>query len=221
MRHTDCLVWFLELEGQFLVLRSQVSEGCFDLPGAHGWLTEADSLIYAVLPVDHVCAKDWSSFEAPIRCGNTETYCWDRLFAIFQAAHRLVRHGRLGSFIDLIRAETEGELLDQASELIKNGALSAATVMAGGALETHLGRLVSRYGLPIKGDGSISRYNDAISQARNSNQRVSLTSADGKLVTYWGDMRNLAAHKPLEFRKSEQEVELMIHGIRSFISRTT
>jgi hypothetical protein len=210
MNSTEILGWFQDLERRMPV-RQQAP---YDY--VQCWLAEAKSAVEAVLPPGHACRRAWERMESqtPAIMFPTE------LVSVFQAVHRLLKDGRLGSLIDAVRAETEGELLDQADELFRTGALVAATVVAGGALETHLRRLVARYGLTIKGDGSISRYNDAISQARNGGQTVGITSSDSKQVTYWGDVRNVAAHKPLEFTKSEKEVELMIHGIRSFISRT-
>jgi hypothetical protein len=193
----------------------------YRLPSAQGWLTEAACLMEAAIPADHTCRRDWSGFETQIRSGDHGSYYWDRLFAIFQVAHRLVRNDRLGSFIASIRAETEDELLDQAIALLAQNHLAAATVIAGGALETHLRHLVAGCGLSISGEGSISAYNDKLAQARNKGTQVPLTSADTKQVTYWGEMRNQAAHKPLEYKRRSDEVDLMIQGIRSLISRTT
>jgi hypothetical protein len=220
MQSSDHLAWFEELEVRFSGLQAEFHEDRFKLPQARGWLTEAASLMEAAIPTNHTCWLDWCIFYAPIHGGNGDLWHWERLFAVFQAAHRMVRNGRLGSFVDLIRADTEGELLDQATALLEDGGL-AATIIAGGALETHLRHLTSRYGLTIKGNGSISKYNDAISQARNNNQKVDVTASDSKQITYWGDVRNQAAHKPLDFKKDAKEIDLMIQGIRSFIARTT
>jgi hypothetical protein len=142
-----------------------------------------------------------------------------KLLGIFEGAAAVVRDGRLGTIIDSVRLESESELLDQASLLVDNDYPAAATVIAGGALETHLRHYVDKYGIPITGDGTISKYNNAVGQARKAN--LNLYSAnDGKLVEAWSGYRNEAAHKPGEFNRSKDDVKRMIEGIREFIGRT-
>lgn len=218
MSQADYAAWFCELD----VLFQNITDGCkdFNSPHMQGWLVEAASLIEAAIPPGHRCHAEWCSMERELHHENP-AYTWPRLFAVLQASGRMVRNGRLGSFRDSVRAETELELLDQASVLLKSNDIVAATLIAGGALETHLCNLAACYQLTINGDGSISKYNDAISKARNNGTKVDLTTADSKQITYWGDLRNQAAHKPLEFHHDAEKIELMILGVRNFIARTT
>jgi hypothetical protein len=118
------------------------------------------------------------------------------MVVLVKMAHRLARDGRLDSMFDVVRAETVTELLDQADNLRKQGYLVAATVVAGGALETHLKHLCDKHGLTPSGSGSISKYDQIISQARNAGTVEVYSSGDTKKVTAWGNDRNCAAHTP-------------------------
>lgn len=97
---------------------------------------------------------------------------------------------------------------------------TAAAVIAGGALETHLHDLCVRNGITWNGEGSVTKYNDAIAQARNAGNRI-YSATDGKSVTSWGGRRNDAAHKPAEFDGTQAEVRTMIDGIRQLVGKTT
>lgn len=182
------------------------------------WLVEAKSAVEAVFPPGHACRRDWERMETktPINLRfPTE------LVAVFEAAYTLLTGGRLGSLIDAVRAETEDELLMQAEALVEANHLAAATVIAGGALETHLRHLVARYGLTISGSGSIGSYNTALAQARNNQTVTNVSASDTTQVTSWGQMRNDAAHTPGTFNRNREQIDLMIRGIREFIARTT
>ncbi len=140
------------------------------------------------------------------------------LRSIFTAAHEILRSGRLSSLIEGIRAETVAELLDQAKTLASGGYQVAAVVIAGGALETFLLHLCNRNKLTWQGDGSISKYEGALAQARNSGTEI-ISATDCKQVIAWGGIRNDAAHSPATFKRSEEQVDLMVEGIRQFIAR--
>lgn len=127
--------------------------------------------------------------------------------------------GRLDSLFDTVRADTVGEVLDQALALVNAGHVVAAVVLTGGALETHLPHLCMRHNLTWSADGSIEKYNSAIAQARNAGTVEVYSANDAKLVTAWGGMRNDAAHKPSEFAGSKAEVQASITGVREFIAR--
>jgi hypothetical protein len=187
-----------------------------DIRPTRAWFVEADTAINAVFPKGHPVHRSWSNgvvgAEVPV-----ETFQFR--VGIVDAALSLLRSGRLGSLVDAIRAETEGELLEQAEALLKAHRVAAA-VIAGGALETHLRHLVAKNGLTITGEGSIAKYDGAIAQARNKGNEIYSANL-GKHVTAWGGMRNDAAHDPGNFKWSEEDVRRMIEGVRDFIDRTT
>ncbi len=120
---------------------------------------------------------------------------------------------------DIPRIESESELLDQAMILVEADHRAAAAVIAGGALETHLRYYVDKHSVAITGDGSISKYNSAVGQARKANPAL-YSANDGKLVESRGGLRNEAAHEPAKFNRSKDEIKRTIEGIREFIRRT-
>ena len=83
--------------------------------------------------------------------------------------------------------------LDQAGKLLEDGYLAAATVIAGGALETHLRHLVSRHGRTKSGAGTIGKHCEALRDTSDGKCRSILSTADDKQITAWGDLRNQAA----------------------------
>jgi hypothetical protein len=135
---------------------------------------------------------------------------------IFQAAYRLLKEGHTRKFVDGVRAETIVQCLDQAAALVGNGYVIAAMVLAGGALETHLHNLCSRFSLSWSGDGSISKYNQSLVKARNQGVQSLVTAGDSNLIEAWGEDRNTAAHEPTKFTKTSQEVRLSIEEFASF-----
>jgi hypothetical protein len=107
--------------------------------------------------------------------------------ATAKTAIRLLKAGRLRSVVDGARAETVAEGLDQAEQLLDDGARVPAAVLAGGALETHLRHLCDRAGLlgGLRGHGTIDKYKGLLDGARKAGNEV-ITMGDGKLVTAWG-----------------------------------
>jgi hypothetical protein len=191
-----------------------------DRPSSEGWewAVQAGAALADIFLGTHPARVTWDATKLAF---DFDTYnaTMGQLLGIFRGATRLVRQGYVVEFADTIRAETLAELLDQADDLMDQGHLAAAAGIAGGALETHLRHLVDRHNLPVTGHGSISIYNDLIGRERKDNEIYSV--GDGKLVAAWGDDRNLADHRPLEFtqKKTREGVELMIRGIRDFLVR--
>lgn len=137
---------------------------------------------------------------------------------LFHEAHAILKSDRFESLMDGVRAETIGELLDQAEALLGNGWLSAAMVTAGGAVEGTLRHLCASASIAIKGHGSIEKYNNAIGEKRGEGIEI-LTVSQTKMVTTFGDSRNRAAHYPREFAQEQtrESVKNMIDAIRMFI----
>jgi len=93
----------------------------------------------------------------------------------------------------------------------------AATVIAGGALESHLRHLCTRASVTPKAH-SISGYEQALATERKAGREI-ISANDGKNVTSWGGWRNDAAHTPATFTRSKAEVRVLVEGIRQFVSR--
>ncbi len=223
MKTADYLKWYEELLKQFTAVKKIPMMGGyrFDRAPAQAWMTEAASALAEVFPQSHTSRKEWERLLPQVRPGDFHGGSFEELFGVLQAATQLLRDNRLSSLLDAVRAETVDELLDQAANLLGAKHLVAASVIAGGALETHLRHLVTRYGLVIVGDGSISKYDGAIAKARNDGTATVYSQTDGKLVVSWGGIRNDAAHDPANFTRSSDDVKRMIDGIREFIARTS
>ncbi len=141
--------------------------------------------------------------------------------ALVKTLRHDLEDGRLDAVHEAIRVETCSDVLDVAAQYAADKELIAATVLAGGALETHLRHLCTKLGLRWKGDGSISKYNDTVAVARNEGKPIPYAKAVGGQVTAWGQLRNDAAHDPATFQTKHSTVEVnsMVSGVRDFIVR--
>ena len=161
---------------------------------ARAWSTETETALQAVFPDGHAVRQAWSRVTQDPSARNIADVV-EELLGVFEEATTLVRDNRLSSLIDAIRIESESELLDQVLVLANADHRAAATVIAGGALETLLRHYLDRHAIPIAGEGSISKYNSAVGQARKANPNL-YNANDGTLVEGWGGYRNEAAHVP-------------------------
>jgi len=221
MNPKEVEAWFDEVSAR----RAQVSrrgEGPYDTEQAAAWMAEAESAVASAFPACHpvlapfLAAKQRAVTIKLIHVGSPPHF--ESIVGAFEAARSVLKAGRAHGLVEGIQANTVGELLDQARFLSANRYLLAAAIIAGGALETHLLHLCQRYGIAGSGDGSISKYNGAIGAARNQGTVV-YSANDGKSVEAWGGIRNEAAHTPASFSRTDREIELMIDGIRQFLTR--
>jgi len=203
--------------------------------GAAGsaWLLEALSMLETTLGEGHPTSRTMRGAvdyvlanEAHGPAFRKHNACAAAAEGAFEAAKQIVDGDRVDGLIDIVRADTEAELLTQADALRLEGPVAAATVIAGGALETHLRGLVDRYAISWQqhGERGISTYNNAIAAYRKKNPSASLyTAATADLISGWAKMRNDAAHEPIAFMKtySLESVRQMIDGIRLLISGST
>ena len=185
------------------------------------WLVSAGSAVNAITPIGHELRQWWKKQVPPGKAVLLHSaVTMTKAIAIIEAALDLLENGRFGSLMDSVRAETVSEVLDQADVLANQGHSAAATVLAGGALETHLLHLCNTNSLSWSGHGSISKYDGAIAQERNNGNEI-YSRADTNQVGAWGGHRNAAAHDPTNFNRSKDETTLMIEGIRQFVARTS
>lgn len=192
----------------------------YDLDGATQWITSARTALQAVFPEHHPVVKQWEDTLGEKARSLTDEHTFEAARAIFEAAYKLIRAGRISSLVDGVRRETVADLLDQAHDLAAKNYMVAAAVLAGGALETHLHHLCVKNRIPWAGSGSISVYDAAVAQARKSGAEI-YSSTDSKNVLAWAGLRNDAAHTPTKFMASAERVHLMIDGVREFIARVT
>ena len=131
--------------------------------------------------------------------------------AVAQAFEMACKHLNLLRFVDFSEIEF---LLDQ-------GHKDAAAVMCGGELEKHVRKLCVGNGvdvfLPPKsaGEPQPKRVEQLNAELASINMYGKL---DQKHVTSWLDLRNKAAHGDYH-EYNEEQVSLMIQGVREFITR--
>lgn len=185
------------------------------------WVTKARVAIENIFLPNHPIARQWQEIysDSATTGGYTRSETFEKLKSVIEAGLELVREDRVSGLIDGIRAETVDEILEQAGILNSGDYVAAAAVLAGGGLETHLRFLCEKSSITWTGDGSISKYNQAIASARKNGIEI-YSKTDVKSVESWGGIRNDAAHTPGEFEKTRDEVGLMIEGISYFIART-
>jgi hypothetical protein len=199
---------------------------------ALAWLGEAESAMASVFPIGHPIRVMWqrvvdraSTYSFGTGAMKTQISAlyagehFNQLLGVVKAGGEVVRSGRLRGLLDGVRAETVSEVLDQAQGLLTAHHTVAATVLAGGALETHLRHLCVRNNLSWPGEGSIAKYDAAVAQARNAGIATVYSATDSRLIGGWGGMRNDAAHDPVAYRRGEEDVRRMIEGILEFVAR--
>jgi len=128
--------------------------------------------------------------------------------------------GYLESYSELIHGETFGNFLEMADHLYEEGYKDAAAVIAGSTLEEHLRQLCNKNHINI--EHTNTKGNIVPEKADKLNSDLASASVyeklDQKNVTAWLDLRNKAAHgKYTEYTK--EQVQLMISGIRDFMTR--
>lgn len=126
-----------------------------------------------------------------------------------------VKSGYLKSFEELIHADVFADFLEMSEHLVLSGYKDAAAVMAGSTLEAHLKQIANKFSVQVE-------ISDRPKKADAINSDLAKVSAYNKLdqknITAWLGLRNQAAHgNYAEYDK--QQVNLLISGIRDFITR--
>ncbi|MCJ7649689.1 MAG: DUF4145 domain-containing protein [Candidatus Lokiarchaeota archaeon] len=138
------------------------------------------------------------------------------LFGILKALRNDYENGYLQRIHELIHADIFSDFLEMADYLIKEGYKDPAAVIAGGVIEEHLRKLCQKNNIEIIKDDS--RYKTADSLNSELAKANVYKKLDQKSITAWLDLRNKAAHGKYDDYTINQ-VELMLQGIRDFISR--
>ncbi|MBW4662947.1 MAG: DUF4145 domain-containing protein [Chroococcus sp. CMT-3BRIN-NPC107] len=162
--------------------------------------------------LDKVCGEDSQHFRQFEENENSSHFTnyenLRNLKAVFQAAREDFEGGYLSSIRSLVQAEVFDSELEQAEELMKNGYVTAAAVIAGVVLETALRELCDRSSIAY---GKLDKMNADLAKASVYNKGVQ------KRITALADIRNSAAHgKPEEFK--EQDVLTMLQGVERFLT---
>jgi hypothetical protein len=144
--------------------------------------------------------------------GLSEECIQERLAGILFALRTDYAAGRMQSFKELVHADLFADFLELAEYYVGEGHKDAAAVIAGGVLEEHLRKLSVKHGTVLSGRPKLDLMNADLSK------RGAYGTIDQKQITAWAGIRNHAAHGHYNEYGKEQ-VELMLSGIRQFISR--
>jgi hypothetical protein len=138
---------------------------------------------------------------------------------ILRAVQQQIKNGWIETTRGLVTAEVFADFLEMADHFLDQGYKDPAAVMAGSVLEEHLRQLCVAASIPIEDTYQgkpRQRKADALNSDLAKTKKYSV--ADQKQVTAWLDLRNKAAHgKYAEY--VEQQVILLVAGVRDFISR--
>lgn len=131
-----------------------------------------------------------------------------------------LKAGYIRSLVEVVHSELFSDFLEMAQHLCDAAYKDAAAVIAGSTLESHLRNLCHKACIPIeitKAGGDVVAKK---AEAMNSELAAATvySKLDQKCVTAWLDLRNKAAHGKYDEYKQEQ-VELLVSGIRDFIVR--
>ena len=142
-----------------------------------------------------------------------------RLGGVLQALRNDYDDGSMQSLQELIHADLFSDFLDMAEHLLEQGYKDAAAVMAGSVLEEHLRKLCTKNGIDTTFKTAqqdtkpkkLDTMNADLAKNKVYNQN------DQKLVVARAAIRNSAAHGQYN-DYSPEKVDLMIRGLRSFLS---
>ncbi len=152
---------------------------------------------------------------------HAEPHIVEKIRGNLKAIKSEIDNGWLTSMRSILSAEIFTDFLEMAEYLLIEKYEHPAAVLIGSVLEEHLRQLCGRNEIQTiesRGAKNIPKKADLLN-AELTGKGV-YNKLDQKNVTAWLDLRNKAAHG----RYSEyniQQVELMMHGVTEFISRTT
>lgn len=148
----------------------------------------------------------------------TNDHLWGQLahqIGVVDSLLHNIRKGYLRSLEEIIHGEVFGDFLEMANFLIKSGYKDAAAVIAGCTLEVHLKKLCNKSGIVLNHGGKPKKADTLNSELSSTGIYSKL---DQKNVTAWLGLRNEAAHGNYSSYNKSQ-VELLISGIRDFVTR--
>jgi hypothetical protein len=148
--------------------------------------------------------------------GDLAGYRVKALIGVARALREDYAAGYVTSVEEILHADVFADFLEMADELLGKGYKDAAAVIAGTVLEEQLRKLAGRANLTVQDDQGkplkAERLNADLTKATVYN------ALDQKSVTAWLGLRNDAAHGHYE-RYDEQQVRLVIEGVRNFVAR--
>lgn len=148
---------------------------------------------------------------------NNSTALRIRLYVgILRALRADANDGWLEGIAELLHADTFGDFLDQAAELVDKGYKDAAAVVAGSALEAHIRLLCAKYGISTELSSGQAKKADTMNA--DLVKAGAYNTLQQKAITGWLAIRNAAAHGEYAKYNKEQAIS-MVSSVRDFIIR--
>lgn len=150
---------------------------------------------------------------------NTESSTGWKAQQLYAVARSLKRDFKnqfvAATFAALVRADLFDDFLEMAEHLLSAGYKDPSAVIIGAVLEEHLRRLCSLHGIAVIDNGKARK---AESLNADLASKAIYSKLDQKSITAWQDLRNKAAHGQFNGYTDDQ-VDLMLKGVRDFVSR--
>lgn len=184
-------------------------------------ITMALAAMERIAGADSVYASQARAASTPREKRNWRLFtCLKTVLGILGALRAAVVAGYLRSTEELVHASLFADFVEMASHLLAEGYKDPAAVLAGSTLESHLRQLCLKNSIDTEvatATGPKPKRADKMN-ADLARARV-FGGLDQKNVTAWLDLRNKAAHGKYDEYTAEQ-VDLLISGVREFMSRT-
>ncbi len=169
---------------------------------------------------------DKSEYYKDIEAILKKTYIWegDKLIQIIGTVTALksdLQNNYLESLNDIIRSEVFSDFIEMAEHLLIEGYKDPAAVLIGSTLESHLRELCKTIGINIEVANSKGNLVPKKADLMNSDLTKAkiYSSAYQKQIVAWLSIRNSAAHGHYS-DYSNEEINLMLQGVRQFILST-
>jgi hypothetical protein len=127
-----------------------------------------------------------------------------------------LKAGWVESIVELVHADTYGDYLEMADELLGKGYKDPTAVIAGTTLEVHVRALCVKHGVDTeRPDGSPKKADTMNTDLKKAGVYDTLRQ---KQLTAWMDLRNKAAHGDYQ-AYGEADIRLLVQGVRDFMLR--
>lgn len=143
-------------------------------------------------------------------------YQMTRLVGVVRALLDDLESNYMESIGELTRGDVFADYLDMAGHLLDKGYKDAAAVLAGSTLEVHLRKLCVKSNITIIGSNGKPKKADLLNSELH--KAGTYSNLEQKSVTAWLSLRNDAAHGNYS-KYVDQQVRLLVSGIRDFVAR--
>ena len=142
-----------------------------------------------------------------------------RIIGCTEALREDLENGYLKSLSEIVHSEVFSDYIGMSEHLLEGGYKDAAAVIVGSSLESHIRELCRKSSIPIETNTKGGKKSPKNADAMNNELYVNKIYNKSWMsqVSAWQKIRNDAAHGNYGEYNDEQ-VKLMISGIRNFVS---